>query len=328
MYRLISPNHCPFCAEMAGKYPKDFKFWGWHPHCRCTTIPILKNWEQMDEDNERLILGQPISESPERILLPKESFRNWVRDNKDKIERAKVKPFFIQNNQKYLRGIVGGSEIKPKIENYKHLVNKKQPPVFFSDITGGLIANAIKLINQQKDNFQKVSILKEITQMRDFKPIRNLSNNKNTIYGFNIKQYDEILKQKEMPKNIVIAQKLLQNKYDVYLLPNVSGVKSADFIAAKSGKLFYFEAKTINGQSTIKQRLMEASTQSDRVILDIVGIDNGRDVANNIKWFFENNNSVKEVLILKNKRIIATNRQQALYKNFEKSFEKEWGRKK
>lgn len=44
-------------------------------------------------------------------------------------------------------------------------------------------------------------------------------------------------------------------------------------------------------------------------------------------FFFENNNSVKEVLILKNKRIIATNRQQALYKNFEKSFEKEWGRK-
>ena len=57
MYRLISPNHCPFCEEIGGKYPKDFKFWGWHPHCRCTTIPILKSWEQMDEDNERLIMG-------------------------------------------------------------------------------------------------------------------------------------------------------------------------------------------------------------------------------------------------------------------------------
>ena len=23
------------CDKLAGKYPKDFKFTSWHPHCRC-----------------------------------------------------------------------------------------------------------------------------------------------------------------------------------------------------------------------------------------------------------------------------------------------------
>lgn len=30
------------CDELAGRYPKDFKFTGWHPHCRCHAVSILK----------------------------------------------------------------------------------------------------------------------------------------------------------------------------------------------------------------------------------------------------------------------------------------------
>jgi len=33
-----NPKHCPFCSAMAGKYPKEFKFFGWHPNCRCTAL--------------------------------------------------------------------------------------------------------------------------------------------------------------------------------------------------------------------------------------------------------------------------------------------------
>ena len=28
------------CDEMEGNYPKDFKFTGWHPFCRCFATPI------------------------------------------------------------------------------------------------------------------------------------------------------------------------------------------------------------------------------------------------------------------------------------------------
>ena len=27
------------CDDRAGVYPKDFKFVGWHPHCRCYCVP-------------------------------------------------------------------------------------------------------------------------------------------------------------------------------------------------------------------------------------------------------------------------------------------------
>ena len=30
------------CDELAGRYPKDFKFTGWHPHCRCHAVSILQ----------------------------------------------------------------------------------------------------------------------------------------------------------------------------------------------------------------------------------------------------------------------------------------------
>ena len=39
-----SINGVPFtdiCDELAGKYPKTFVFTGWHPLCRCYTVPIL-----------------------------------------------------------------------------------------------------------------------------------------------------------------------------------------------------------------------------------------------------------------------------------------------
>ncbi len=328
-----NPNHCPFCAEMAGKYPKDFKFWGWHPHCRCTTIPILKSWEQMNEDNEMLVLAKLITDSPERILQPKTNFMNWVKANKEKIERAKVKPFFIQNNEKIFTDIINGNYDKRKfIDNnlarYSNTTNSPNGGLLFMDITGGGITTAIKLYNKHKGNRDRINILKEIVNMREFQILKSISTKDNKVFGFNVSQYDDVLKQKEMPKNIAIAQKLVQNKYDVYLLPNISGMKSADFITIKDGKLFYFEAKTINGKSTIKQRLLEASTQSDRVVLDIIGVSNPNDIAENVKWFFEKNDDVKEILMFKKSRPIYVSRRKFDSKNFVKKFIKEWEQKK
>ena len=36
-------NVCPLCMELAGKYPKEFEFVGWHPHCRCHAVPIMED---------------------------------------------------------------------------------------------------------------------------------------------------------------------------------------------------------------------------------------------------------------------------------------------
>lgn len=44
-------NHgpCPVCDAKAGKYPKDFKFTGWHPFCICISTPIMMDHEEFAE---------------------------------------------------------------------------------------------------------------------------------------------------------------------------------------------------------------------------------------------------------------------------------------
>jgi hypothetical protein len=53
----LSNNHTingvPFtdiCDDLKGKYPKTFKFTGWHPLCRCYAVSVLKTEEEMDAD--------------------------------------------------------------------------------------------------------------------------------------------------------------------------------------------------------------------------------------------------------------------------------------
>lgn len=316
--RSKHPYPCTICEMMAGKYPKDFVWSGNHPNCRCYLVPIFKD----DTDNVE--------------INPK--FTKWVNDNQDKIQRARSLPYFLRDNPKYVtkavKSKINAEKITEKLNYYKGKVSNKAKKIFsglLSDATGGFatlgiagINKAIELYSKKKINAEKVAILKGITEMKDFKAIKNLSTKNNTLYGFNIKQYEKLLRESEMPKNIVIAKKLLNNNHDVYLLPNVTGIKSADFITVKNKKYYYYEAKTINGKSTLKARLQEASTQSDRIILDVVGINNPKEIAENVRWFFNNFNTPTEVLLFKRGRIIKVTRRQLKSKNFVKNFEKEW----
>lgn len=88
-----NPNHCPFCAAMAGKYPKDFKFTGWHPNCRCTTIPILKPLEETEVE-------------PKAVAELHKPFEEWIEKNKNKIQTVPQQPYFIQNNRRYVDKIL------------------------------------------------------------------------------------------------------------------------------------------------------------------------------------------------------------------------------
>lgn len=95
--------HCPFCQSMAGKYPKDFKFTGWHPQCRCSTIPILKTQDELQRDNDALAEGKAINPSSvNEVKTPNKTFMDYIALNKDKIEGLKNKPYFFTDNQKYI----------------------------------------------------------------------------------------------------------------------------------------------------------------------------------------------------------------------------------
>lgn len=105
--RCSDTNHPvpDICDELAGKYPKDFKFVGWHPFCRCYVIPVLKTEEEMDADNARIMAGEEVSEGGvNEVSAPPEKFNRWLEDNAQRIDTARARgtlPYFMRDNTKY-----------------------------------------------------------------------------------------------------------------------------------------------------------------------------------------------------------------------------------
>lgn len=101
------------CDDLKGKYPKTFKFTGWHPHCRCFVTPILKTEEEFDADTGRILNGEEPTEGSENEVneLPDE-FKSWLQENKGRIDAATARgslPYFIKDNESLV-----GSVFAPK----------------------------------------------------------------------------------------------------------------------------------------------------------------------------------------------------------------------
>lgn len=93
------------CDKLAGRYPKDFKFTGWHPNCRCHIEYIHKTDAEVERDTKRMLRGEkPIEAHESKNFvgeLPK-SFKDWYDSNKERISRSKTTPYFIEDNEKLI----------------------------------------------------------------------------------------------------------------------------------------------------------------------------------------------------------------------------------
>lgn len=104
----LSNNHTcngePFfdiCDILKGKYPKSFKFTGWHPMCKCYAVPILCSWEEQLDYMKKRRDGEDVSGykfKEEVTELPK-AFTDWMGANASRISRWKSKPYFIEDNK-------------------------------------------------------------------------------------------------------------------------------------------------------------------------------------------------------------------------------------
>lgn len=93
------------CDDLQGRYPKDFKFTGWHPHCRCHAMTILKTEEEMAEDTKRILAGEkPLSGSVNEVTDVPEGFTKWIGKNKERAKGWSSMPHFIKENPKYVKG--------------------------------------------------------------------------------------------------------------------------------------------------------------------------------------------------------------------------------
>lgn len=101
----ISNNHPTedICDLFDGKrFPKDFKFTGWHPWCRCYAVSVLASQEEMDAYTTAIMNGEDVSHwkfTGQVEKMPKE-FNKWIKDNQARIENATSMPYFIKDNFK------------------------------------------------------------------------------------------------------------------------------------------------------------------------------------------------------------------------------------
>lgn len=88
------------CDDLKGKYPKPFKFRGWHPHCFCYCTTILSTDEEFDEMQRRILNGDDISNMPSanEVTDVPEGMKDWISDNAERAKGWSSVPNFIKDN--------------------------------------------------------------------------------------------------------------------------------------------------------------------------------------------------------------------------------------
>lgn len=101
--KLSGSHHIDdICDQLKGKYPKTFVWTGWHPNDMCYKIPILKTEEEFWAWDGR---SKPTTDSVNEVRDVPDNFKQWILDNKSRIDTAKDKrtlPYFLKDNPSYI----------------------------------------------------------------------------------------------------------------------------------------------------------------------------------------------------------------------------------
>lgn len=123
--------------RVTGCYPKDFKFTGWHPQCRCHAVSILKTEEEIQEDTRRLLNGEDTTtDSVNTVTDVPPQFKEWIEDNAERSARTYSKPYFVTDNEKYipdkLREAFGSKLPYPTFAEYEQAMKNNRDHAHFS----------------------------------------------------------------------------------------------------------------------------------------------------------------------------------------------------
>jgi len=100
------------CDELQGRYPKDFKFTGWHPLCRCYATPVLMSNEEFAQSLLSERNGEKAPRSANEVTALPDNFKEWVEKNKERIEAATDRgtlPYFIRDNHTAVDNILNST---------------------------------------------------------------------------------------------------------------------------------------------------------------------------------------------------------------------------
>lgn len=97
---------CKLCERLVGRYPKWFKFKGWHPQCLCYATPILEDFYSEERSNSFIdkmkaaLNGAEAKRYVSKGLITDlpDGFKEWVSENKERQANWSSIPYFIKDN--------------------------------------------------------------------------------------------------------------------------------------------------------------------------------------------------------------------------------------
>ncbi|MBD5068240.1 MAG: hypothetical protein HDT51_02695 [Alistipes sp.] len=151
------------CDAMEGFYPKDFKFIGWHPNCKCYAVPVFAN---NDEHPTNTIKDVP----------PK--FKEWMAKNADRLETANRRgtlPYWISENTKYTN--ISGSPLNSP-EKAQIIASAREAfnaygadwkKAYFDERSGGyVVVNEMRQLKSQISKNETAKFEKELGMAKVF----------------------------------------------------------------------------------------------------------------------------------------------------------------
>ena len=199
--RSNHPFACSVCEALAGKYPKDFKFVGWHPQCRCYIVPVLADEKERMAYHKAMLNGEDVEgwKFDGEITEPHSGFKKWMNDNADRVERARERgtlPYWVKDNEKYVgaaakpqptgKGVFRATDAAGTVDSHsvKNTLSKETP----TDSSRAAIKTAQKeLVEWYKQNLPETTVGKFTAKRFEIKDIDGMD------VIINRKFYDEII---------------------------------------------------------------------------------------------------------------------------------------
>jgi hypothetical protein len=97
---------CDLCSRLVGRYPKTFKFKGWHPQCMCYATAILMDEDDFDaqelSDLKSALYGKEYKKLAAKNTVTDfpQGFKDWVAENQQKQSNWGSTPYFVKDNFK------------------------------------------------------------------------------------------------------------------------------------------------------------------------------------------------------------------------------------
>lgn len=312
----LSPQHPKpdICDDLAGEYPKDFVFSGWHPACMCASAPLTIYGDEKRDFYRRLMKGEDMSNfhSKKEVTEVDPKFQRYIEDNHDAIfnaaKRGKLAYFLRDNKQFWINSFTKAEQREmgmlksiKEIADARHAARTEEQAKDIADRwhahkrVDALVRKGSSMLSELKEypSVANYKMLQTAIEERDAHSIELFLSNKDIAKKL---EYEKKITPKELLWSNVT--KILPEKQANAIANMVSSVvKNAETSKTSSNAVTYMR----NAMSPIRDILSDEKQKvldlildrEDTRIKDYYSFNNSKDKINaGLKYLKDNINSI------------------------------------